>query len=466
MCQSTTHPSATSPLPPATTPHEPSRHRPLLGGIADDFTGATDLANNLALSGMRTLQVIGVPTVMPNLEGVDAVIVALKTRSCPAEKAVSKSLAAAHWLQGLGIRQLYFKYCSTFDSTPEGNIGPVAQALMEVTGAQLCPYVPAFPANGRSVYQGHLFVGDRLLNDSGMQHHPLTPMTDADITRVLTRQLGEHPPQVELLPHSTLRRGEGAARERLSSLTKREVKHVVCDSIDEDDLAVLAEVLADQPLVSGGSGLGQALPAAFRRRQWLSAGKDATRLAPASGATMVLSGSCSRMTLRQVENFLTHHAGFALDPLSLHQSEEQFEEALTFARQQMSRQPASPFLIYASADPQRVAASQKVLGVQQAGELVEQALSKLACQLVSEGVGRLIVAGGETSGAVVSALCIEQLCIGRQVAPGVPWTQSPHPWRAGDSLSLALKSGNFGDEDFFTRAFEVLDTPHSVKEHA
>ncbi|WP_085917353.1 3-oxo-tetronate kinase [Halomonas sp. CSM-2] len=423
----------------------------VLGAIADDFTGATDLANNLVRGGMRCLQVIGVPQEDIDLTHIDAVVVALKSRSCPVDEAVADSLAALDWLRGQGARQVFFKYCSTFDSTDQGNIGPVADALLDALGASQTVMVPAFPVNGRTVYQGHLFVGDRLLNDSGMQNHPLNPMQDADLVRVLSRQTS-HP--VGLANRAVLARGADATRKHLSALADEDVHHVICDSLDEKDLDVLAEATVLMPLVTGGSGLGQALPAQYRAHGWLDTINEPGRLSPAEGSALVLSGSCSRATLAQVEDFLTKHpdGGFALDPLALAEGGQQ-EKALAFARQRLSQE--APILIYASAVPEKVNAAQQALGVARAGALVEEALSQLAVTLVKEGVGRLLVAGGETSGAVVSALGITALHIGEQIDPGVPWTQAPLSGRVAP-LSMALKSGNFGGVDFFTRAFEVL----------
>ncbi|MBL1268992.1 MAG: four-carbon acid sugar kinase family protein [Halomonas sp.] len=424
----------------------------VLGAIADDFTGATDLANNLVRGGMRCLQVIGVPQQEIDLADIDAVVVALKSRSCPVDEAVADSLAALEWLRQQGARQLFFKYCSTFDSTDQGNIGPVADALLEALGAHQTVMVPAFPINGRTVYQGHLFVGDRLLNDSGMQHHPLNPMQDADLMRVLARQT-PHP--VGLVSRTVLAQGADATRAQLSALAEQGVRHVICDSLDEQDLDVLAEATVAMPLVTGGSGLGQALPAQYRAQGWLDKINEPGRLSPASGGALVLSGSCSRATLAQVADFLAKYpdGGFALDPLALAEGGLQLEEALAFARNRLSQE--APVLLYASADTEKVNAAQQALGVERAGALVEETLSQLAVALVGEGVGRLLVAGGETSGAVVSALGITTLRIGEQIDPGVPWTQTPMAGREAP-LSLVLKSGNFGGVDFFTRAFEVL----------
>lgn len=424
----------------------------VLGAIADDFTGATDLANNLVRGGMRCLQVIGVPQEEVDLTDIDAVVVALKSRSCPVDEAVAETLAALEWLRQQGARQLFFKYCSTFDSTEKGNIGPVADALLDALGAHQTVMVPAFPINGRTVYQGHLFVGDRLLNDSGMQHHPLNPMGDADLVRVLSRQT---PHSVGLANRAVLAQGATATRAHLAALEGKNVRHVICDSLDEQDLNILAEATVSMPLVTGGSGLGQALPAQYRAQGWLGTITEPGRLPPATGRALVLSGSCSHATLAQVADFLAKHpdGGFALDPLALAEGTQQQQQALLFAQERLSQE--APVLLYASADPGQVNAAQQALGVARAGALVEEALSQLAVALVGKGVGRLLVAGGETSGAVVSALGITTLRIGEQIDPGVPWTQAPLAGREAP-LSLALKSGNFGGIDFFTRAFEVL----------
>lgn len=423
-----------------------------LGAIADDFTGATDLANNLVRGGMRCLQVIGVPKEDMNLNEIDAVVIALKTRSCPVNEAIADSLKAAAWLRAQGAKQLFFKYCSTFDSTDQGNIGPVADALLDELEASQTVMVPAFPINGRTVYQGHLFVGDRLLNDSGMQHHPLTPMNDADLVRVLSHQT---PNKVGLTNCVVLAQGAEATRAHLASLEEQSVRHVICDTINEQHLETLAEATVQFPFVTGGSGLGQALPAQYRAQSWLDTINEPGRLKPAVGHALILSGSCSRATLAQVADFLERYpdSGFALDPLSLAKDDKQWKQALAFALDNVSRN--APTLIYASAEPANVGIAQKTLGRERAGALVEEALSQLAIILVDKGVGRLVVAGGETSGAVTSALGITALHIGEQIDPGVPWTQTA----LGNSeapLSLALKSGNFGEVNFFTKAFEVL----------
>lgn len=426
----------------------------VLGAIADDFTGATDLANNLVRSGMRCVQVIGVPNKCTMVEDADAVVVALKSRSCPRDEAVSSSLAALGWLRTQGAKQFYFKYCSTFDSTAEGNIGPVADALMEELGTDQTVLVPAFPENQRTVYQGHLFVGNRLLSESGMENHPLNPMRDPDLVRFFSLQT---PFAVGLLPHQVIATGADATLHHVQQMRSQGTRHLICDSIDDQDLATLADVVVDFPLVTGGSGLGQRLPAAYRERGWLAPQQDAARLLPATGRSLILSGSCSKATMGQVRHFLQRFPGFALDPIRLAEDDQHLTEALQFIRQEFSSQPDAqmPVMVYASAEPADVRAVQRRLGAQEAGRLVERALASLARTLVDEGVGRLVVAGGETSGAVVSALGVKLLRIGPQIDPGVPWTQTISSG-ADHTLSLALKSGNFGDIDFFTRAFQEL----------
>ncbi|BBI54033.1 HPr kinase [Vreelandella olivaria] len=423
----------------------------VLGAIADDFTGATDLANNLVRGGMRCLQVIGVPQQEIDLTDIDAVVVALKSRSCTVDKAVADSLAALEWLRQQGARQLFFKYCSTFDSTDQGNIGPVTDALLEALGAHQTVMVPAFPINGRTVYQGHLFVGDRLLNDSGMQHHPLTPMQDADLVRVLSRQT-PHP--VGLANRAILAKGAEATRAHLLSLAEHGMRHVICDSLDEQDLDVLADATVLMPLVTGGSGLGQALPAQYRAQGWLESITEPGRLSPASGGALVLSGSCSRATLAQVADFLAKHpdGGFALDPLSLSEGDKQWEQALAFALERLSSN--APVLIYASADPESESRTSRT-GRGACGPSRRRGLKPTGRHAGQRRRGPLAGGRGETSGAVVSALGITTLRIGEQIDPGVPWTQAPLAVRE-TPLSLALKSGNFGGVDFFTRAFEVL----------
>jgi uncharacterized protein YgbK (DUF1537 family) len=411
-----------------------------LGCIADDFTGATDLANNLVRAGMRVVQTIGVPAVP--VHGVDAVVVALKSRTNPAAEAVAMSLAAARWLRAQGAAQLYFKVCSTFDSTAQGNIGPVAEALLAETGSSFAIVTPAFPENGRTVFKGHLFVGDVLLSDSPMRQHPLTPMTDANLVRVLQAQV--RGTKVGLVDHRGLARGESGLRERFAALQAEGVALAIADAVSDDDLRLLAAAAKDQPLVVAGSGLAIGIPALHGLRP----SSAAAALPAARGARAVVSGSCSAATNAQVAAFGGER--IAIDPLRLAAGDDLVAQALAWARPRLGAQPV---LVYATAEPAAVQAVQQRLGAARAGALVEDALAAIAAGLVDAGVGQLVVAGGETSGAVVQRLGVTQLRIGPQIDPGVPWC---HTDTASGSLHIALKSGNFGGRDFFSRAFERL----------
>lgn len=412
-----------------------------LGCIADDFTGATDLANNLVRAGMKVIQTIGVPA--EPVAGVDAVVVALKSRTIAPADAVAQSLDALRWLQAQGCGQFYFKVCSTFDSTPQGNIGPVAEALLQALGADFCCVTPAFPENARTVYQGHLFVGEALLSDSGMRNHPLTPMTDANLVRVLQAQVQG---RVGLVAHATVRQGAQAIRERIAALRASGHRFGIVDAIADDDLLALGRALRDAPLVVAGSGVAIGLPP----NHGLAPSDSAATLPAARGAAAVVSGSCSVATNQQVANFIA--AGlpaWAIDPQRLAAGDDVVAQALAWAAPRLG---ARPVLIYSSAPPEAVREVQQRLGAGEAGALVEGALAAIAKGLVERGVGRLVVAGGETSGAAVQALGVRQLRIGAQIDPGVPWCHAAAT-ACGADVHLALKSGNFGSTDFFRKAF-------------
>jgi uncharacterized protein YgbK (DUF1537 family) len=417
----------------------------LLGCIADDSTGATDLAAVLVQEGMRTVQTIGVPDAGTDVGEVDALVVALKSRSIPAADAVHQSLEALRFLQAKGAKQILFKYCSTFDSTPEGNIGPVAEALLDALGADQTIVCPAYPTLQRSIFRGHLFVGDRLLSESGMEKHPLNPMTDPDLVRVMAAQSRR---KVGLVRYDTVHRGADAVRARMEELRGQGTTHLVTDVTDDPDLRVLGEAAAELKLVTGGSGIALGLPENFRRKGLLGH-SEAGALAEVDGYEAVLAGSCSVATRGQVADFANKRPSFRLDPQALNDGDGQVAEALAFAKAHMKD---GPVLIYATAEPAEVAAAQAVLGRERAGELVERAMGLLAKGLVDRGVRRLVVAGGETSGSVVAALKVTALRIGEKIDPGVPATVS-----IGDRpLALALKSGNFGTPDFLTKAFGFM----------
>ncbi|MDM0026650.1 3-oxo-tetronate kinase [Variovorax saccharolyticus] len=421
-------------------------HPLLLGCIADDFTGATDLANNLVRAGMRVVQTIGVPDGPLDAE-VDAVVVALKSRTVPAAEAVAQSLAALHWLQAQGARQIYFKYCSTFDSTPAGNIGPVTEALMDALQCDFTIATPAFPDNKRTVFKGYLFAGDVLLNESGMQNHPLTPMTDANLVRVLQAQSRR---KVGLIDHVAVAQGAAAIRARIAQLRGEGVGIAIVDAVSNDDLLRLGPALAGMPLVTAGSGVAIGLPANFG----IAPSQAASALPAACGLRAVVSGSCSLATNRQVANFIAAgRPALALDPLQLAAGADVVGQALAWAEPLLGD---GPVLVYSTADPSTVKSVQGRLGVEEAGAMVERAIAAIARGLVERGVRQLVVAGGETSGACVQALGIAQLQIGGQIDPGVPWCHAASAAAGGSGLHIALKSGNFGSDDFFTKAFGQL----------
>lgn len=415
----------------------------LLGCIADDFTGATDLASMLVRNGMTCVQVIGVPD--GPLPEADAVVVALKSRTAPVADAVAQSLAAAEALLAAGARQLFFKYCSTFDSTDEGNIGPVADALLKRLGGGFAIACPAFPANGRSIYQGHLFVGQRLLNESGMENHPLTPMRDPDLVRVLSRQTEGG---VGLVPFAVVEGGTPAIRREFTRLTDAGRRYAIVDAVSDAHLHAIGEAVAGHALVTGGSGVAMGLPENFRRTGLLPARSDAAALPAAEGLCAVVAGSCSRATLGQIGFARDHVPVLELDALATPDAGALAAQALAWVEGRLDA--ARPVVVAASAPPDKVAALQAKLGREAAGVLVEQALAAVAEGLVARGVRRLVVAGGETSGAVVQRLGVRSLRIGAEIDPGVPWTFAP---LARTGIHLALKSGNFGARDFFLKAF-------------
>lgn len=416
----------------------------LLGCIADDFTGATDLASMLVRNGMRTVQVIGVPAAGEAAPDADAIVVALKSRTIAAREAVQQSLAALSWLEQAGCRQFFFKYCSTFDSTDEGNIGPVADALVAALGCGFAIACPSFPANARTVYQGHLFVGSALLNESGMQDHPLTPMRDPNLVRVLSRQTDG---TVGLVPFATVEGGAAAIRDALSALKEQGRRYAIVDALTDTHLQAIGAAVAGHALVTGGSGVAMGLPENFRARGLLRE-SDAGALEGVAGHAAVLAGSCSRATLFQVATARDRVATLELDPLAAPDSDALVRQALEWVDGKLGEQPV---VIAASAPPDKVAALQAKLGRDAAGAMVETAMAEIARGLVGRGVRRLVVAGGETSGAVVGALGVKRLRIGAEIDPGVPWTRAEGD---GPPMLLALKSGNFGGRDFFLSAFE------------
>ncbi|NOU06723.1 MAG: four-carbon acid sugar kinase family protein [Hyphomicrobiaceae bacterium] len=418
----------------------------LLGCVADDLTGATDLALMLTRAGMRTVQVMEPPKDASQLDGFDAVVVALKTRTCAPDEAVALSLASTEALLKAGARQIFFKYCSTFDSTEKGNIGPVADALLKRLGADLTIACPAFPTNKRTIYNGHLFVGDVLLSDSPMKDHPLTPMRDASLVRVLQRQT---PHKVGLVSFGTVRQGSATIKAAFDAARARGESYLVVDALDDQHLVDIGAACDGLKLVTGGSGVALGLPANFVRAGLMKSAPAPTTMTAPKGRSAILAGSCSEATRGQVQCAIA--AGvptFKIDPMGIATGKFDAASIATWVSENGAK---GPVLVYSSADPNAVAEAQRVLGRDKAGALVEHLLADVAKRIVNNGVTRLLVAGGETSGAVVQGLGVESLEIGPEIDPGVPWTRA-----VGRDLVLALKSGNFGAPDFFTKAWDRL----------
>jgi uncharacterized protein YgbK (DUF1537 family) len=414
----------------------------LLGCIADDFTGASDLANTLSKNGMMTAQFNGVPA--SNAAECEAGVVALKTRSSPVSEAVAESLQALEWLIGQGCEQFFFKYCSTFDSTEEGNIGPVAQALMERLGVFQAIFCPAFPENGRTLYQGHLFVDGKLLNESGMETHPLTPMTDANIVRWLAKQSTS---KVGLVAYDVVRRGAQAIGSALDSYRYDGTRLVVVDAISDADLAAIGGAAAEHRLVTGGSAVARGLSSNFSAAGKL--GKSITRHRGVEGGSIVLSGSCSQTSQGQLAAFLQHHPGLLVTAEDVLEGRLHPKDAVDFAIAHKGQTTA----IYSSADAETVAAAQRSYGREKVAAAIESFFGETSLLLTQAGYTRFVVGGGETSGAVVKALQIDQFALGAEIDPGVPALFG----KSGSTdIGLALKSGNFGSKGFYEKAVEAL----------
>ncbi|MDB5586328.1 MAG: hypothetical protein JWP26_1298 [Devosia sp.] len=420
----------------------------LLGAIADDLTGATDLALMLARNGMKTVQYIGVPPEGADFGDAEAVVVALKSRTIAAGEAVELSLASARALLAGGVEQIVFKYCSTFDSTDEGNIGPVAEALLELLEAPIAVACSAFPAAGRSIYMGHLFVGQVLLSESPMKDHPLTPMHDANLVRVLQRQSQG---KVGLVPLAVIEQGADAVRAALEAARQSGHRLMIADAVRDEDLRVLGAALEDARLITGGSGIAMGLPDNFRKQGRIGTTQLPVRMAAPAGRAVVLAGSCSVATQGQVAAAIAAGCpALRIVPLDIASNTQ---TAAAIAEWVIASAGGQPPLVYSTADAEAVKAVQQQLGRDRAGTLVEHLLAEVSVILRDRGFSRFIVAGGETSGAVVEALGARALQIGPEIAPGVPWTRSV----GGADLALALKSGNFGAPDFFVTAWDMLD---------
>jgi len=417
-----------------------------LGCIADDFTGATDLASMLARSGVNVSLRIGVPLSTPE-NTAEIEVIALKTRSISASKAIEESLSALKWLNEAGAKKYFFKYCSTFDSTREGNIGPVSEALMNELKVDQTIYCPAFPENGRSIYMGNLFVGQKLLSESSMKDHPLTPMNDSNLMRLLSAQVSR---RVGLADRIVVNSGVNSLKEKLISLKENDVPHVIVDAVADTDLDTIASACQDMDFITGGSALAMPLAEFYKASGKISANDNSFMNKKLNTGSIILSGSCSEMTIIQVKNFIQRGAAaFQLDPIDL--AENGVKKVLDWLS---SQDFTKNIIIYATSDPDTVKKVQAELGVDMAGKIVEQGLSECAIAARELGIKNFIIAGGETSGAITKALNIRQLDIGIEIAPGVPWTFSG---KRNNQIALSLKSGNFGSEEFFTEALSKLE---------
>ncbi|MGR8927451.1 3-oxo-tetronate kinase (plasmid) [Rhizobium leguminosarum] len=422
----------------------------LLGSIADDYTGASDLANTLTKNGLRTVQTVGIPDPSLALPDVDAVVVSLKIRSVPASDAVAAAASAERWLRQRGAGHVLYKICSTFDSTDAGNIGPVTEALSEAAGGGSVLVTPAFPETGRTVYLGHLFVGGQPLNESPLKDHPLNPMHDANLVRVLARQSRN---AVGLVDLTAIAAGAGAVKAKLDALRAAGVTAVIADAIFERDLETLGEVALKTPVSTGASGLGLGLARALVRSGRISSGGATTAdaIRPVGGLSAIVAGSCSKATLHQLDIAERSMPVLRLDPERLLAGPDEIAAAISWAGDRIS---AGPIVVAASAAPETVSRLQSLYGREASGHAIETATSIIAAELVERGVRRLVVAGGETSGAAVDRLAIPAFLIGPEIAPGVPVLRTVG--NAQGDMLLALKSGNFGGEDFFTAALAMM----------
>ncbi|MEF1310133.1 four-carbon acid sugar kinase family protein [Vibrio mytili] len=416
-----------------------------IGVIADDFTGATDAASFIVAGGLSAIQVNGLPALvdeqtLSEYQQAQAIVVALKSRSCPTEQAISESITACRWLKEQGCTLIYFKYCSTFDSTESGNIGPVIDALMQELNCKQTLISPALPVNGRTVYMGHLFVYQQLLSESGMRNHPITPMTDSNLARLIESQSTG---QASLLTHKDYASHE-QAQIKLESLDR---KYVVCDAIDDSDLKLLGQLSLTYPLVTGSSGLVGAIAAAIAQKQKV----ESVPYCPAKGLRgLVISGSCSEMTNKQVAEYKRHAPSLKLEIAKCIESENYIDNVEQWVLDATNTNEQWFPLVYATVLPDELQEIKASYG-SQASVAVENLFSQLIQRLKSHNFKVIISAGGETSGTVVRSLGSEVFSIGKTISPGVPWVRSLE-----DNTALALKSGNFGDERFFLQAQEMM----------
>ncbi|MEM7209213.1 MAG: 3-oxo-tetronate kinase [Pseudomonadota bacterium] len=418
----------------------------ILGCIADDFTGATDLASTLVKEGVRTVVVIGVPNCNTDVSDAQAVVIALKSRTAETADAIRWSLDSLTWLKNRNCKQYFFKYCSTFDSTEKGNIGPVADALVEALDTDICTVCPAFPDNERTVYKGMLFVGDLLLSESSMKDHPLTPMKDSNLARLLGQQSDGKSGLVDL---KHVRQGAEAIRQQLDCLQNRGVRYAIVDAVTNDDLQEIGKSLSDHQLVTGGSAVAAGLPANYHQAGLIDP-IHVSELSSYPGRKAVLSGSCSSTSLTQLTNVIGRWPSYYIDPFRLEGEHSIVDDISTWVSNQ---NPTQPVVIYSSTNPETLRKVHAKLDGKLAAESIEITFGRIARRLSESGFDQFIVAGGETSGSVVRGLKINELKVGKEIDPGVPWCQTVR----GKNLAITLKSGNFGVEEFFEKAFRLLN---------
>lgn len=418
----------------------------LIGSIADDITGASDLGLMLASNGMPTTLIMGVPD-DDRVISTPAVVIALKIRTCTSADAVQQASAAARWLQQHAVRQIYYKYCSTFDSTAAGNIGPVTQALMTHCDVASTVLLPAFPDNGRTLRDGTLLVDGLPLADSPMRHHPLTPMTESFVPQLMDAQTSAG--QSTYIGMEIVSEGHQAIGRELCNLQQRGYSYICIDTCSNKDLKAIADAIVDMPLITGGSGIGAALPGSLRRRGLLAPSLKTIPLPAIAGNAAILAGSCSEATRRQVAAFANFDTAIRIDPEKIASGTMSTDDICNNAQAAADK---GNVLVYSSSDPGLLRETQQSLGVQASADLVEKTLASVARRLADNGVRKFIVAGGETSGAVARALAIDELEVSEQIDPGVPWMVT----RGTQPTCIAFKSGNFGRPDFFRHALELL----------
>ena len=420
-----------------------------LGIIGVDFTGSSDIANNLKKSGMQVSMYAGVPTTTPleiKKELTDAAVIALKTRTIPIEEAISESLKALSWLKGCGCEQFIFKYCSTFDSTKKGNIGPVTDAIMEELNTDFTIACPSFPDAGRTVYFGHMFVNGKPLNESGMENHPLTPMTDHNLVRWLDHQTKNN---VGLIDFQTISKGANSVKERVESLKTNGYKYAIIDTIKNDDFEIICNGVKDLPFLTGGSGIALGLPKIYKDRGLLSASNF--EIPKNNSNAIILSGSCSVATINQINTYKENNPSLYVSPDEVMNNKNLVEKVFSWIKDNETLSP----LVYSSSDTKTVTEKQKQYGQEILADKIENFFELLSKKLVKDSFGTFISAGGETSGAIIKGLGVQELKIGEEISHGVPALWSPHS-NGNKPISVTLKSGNFGQTDFFDRALKVF----------